>query len=51
MALRVEDLDLAAGVLRVERSFDPKAGHYIAPKSASGRRTVPIPAVLRADRG
>ncbi len=47
MALRVEDVDLAAGVLRVERSFDPKGGHYVSPKSASGRRAVPIPAALR----
>ena len=46
MALRWESVDLAAGVLRVERSWDAKAGE-IEPKSAVGRRTVPIPKVLR----
>lgn len=45
MALRWTDVDLAAGVLRVERSWDIKAG-FIEPKSNQGRRTVPIPAVL-----
>lgn len=33
------------GVIRVERSWDERAGE-IEPKSAAGRRTVPIPAVL-----
>jgi len=47
MALRWEDLDLSAGVIRVERSWDAKEGE-IEPKSAVGRRTVPIPLVLRA---
>jgi len=45
-ALRVEDVDLAAGVIRVERAWDPKVGP-VAPKSRAGRRQVPIPAVLR----
>jgi integrase len=45
-ALRWEDVDLAAGRLRVERSWDPVEG-VIAPKSKAGRRTVPIAAVLR----
>jgi integrase len=45
-ALRWEDLDLAAGVIRVERSWDPRVGP-IEPKSRSGRRAVPIAAVLR----
>ncbi len=36
----------AAGVIRVERSWDPVEG-VIAPKSRTGVRTVPIPAVLR----
>jgi integrase len=46
MALRWEDLDLSAGLIRVERSWDAKEGE-IEPKSAVGRRTVPIPSVLR----
>jgi len=46
MALRWDDVDLAAGVIRVERSWDAKQGE-IAPKSAVGRRTVPIASVLR----
>jgi integrase len=46
MALRWEDVDLAEGVIRVERSWDVKAG-VIEPKSRAGVRQVPIPAVLR----
>ena len=45
-ALRWSDVDLAGGVLRVERSWDVKAG-VIEPKSFAGRRKVPIAAVLR----
>jgi integrase len=45
-ALRIEDVDLAAGRIAVKRSWDPKEGP-IAPKSRAGRRTVPVPAVLR----
>jgi integrase len=45
-ALRVEDVDLAAGRIRVERSWDVQEGP-VEPKSRAGRRTVPIPAVLR----
>jgi integrase len=45
-ALRWEDVDLAAGVIRVERSWDDKEGE-ITPKSAVGKRKVPIPGVLR----
>jgi integrase len=41
MALRWADVDLANGVLHVERSYDPKAGEYVEPKSRSGRRRVP----------
>jgi integrase len=44
--LRWEDLDLGAGVIRVERSWDVRVG-AVEPKSRAGRRTVPIPAVLR----
>ena len=45
-ALRVEDVDLAAGVIRVERGWDPAEG-VIELKSKAGRRSVPIAAVLR----
>ena len=45
-ALRWSDLDLATVVIRVERSWDAKEG-YVEPKSRAGRRTVPIPVVLR----
>ncbi|MHB8649676.1 MAG: site-specific integrase [Gaiellaceae bacterium] len=45
-ALRPEDVDLEAGVIRVERSWDPLAGLF-EPKSRAGRRTVPIVAALR----
>lgn len=45
-ALRWQDVDLAKGVIRVERSYDEK-GSIIEPKSRSGRRTVPLASVLR----
>jgi integrase len=45
-ALRVEDVDLAVGVIRVERGWDFKEGP-IELKSNAGRRRVPIPAILR----
>ncbi len=44
--LRWEDVDLAAGVIRVERGWDAAEGE-IEPKSSAGRRKVPITAVLR----
>jgi len=47
MALRWENIDLAAGVIRVERSYDPKAGEYVSPKSRAGTRKVPIASLLR----
>jgi integrase len=47
MALRWEDVDLAGGVLRVERAYDPKDRAYVAPKSRAGRRRVPVAAALR----
>jgi integrase len=47
LALRWEDIELATGVLRVERAFDPVARQYVPPKSRAGRRTVPISAALR----
>jgi integrase len=46
LALRWEDVDLARGVIRVERSWDPQEG-VVAPKSRAARRTVPIANVLR----
>ena len=45
-ALRWEDVDLATGTIRVERSLD-HTGATVAPKSRAGRRTVPIVAALR----
>jgi integrase len=42
-----DDVNLATGTLRVERGWDMVEGEAIAPKSRQGRRTVPIPAVLR----
>jgi len=45
-ALRWIDVDLAGGVIRVERSWDVKEG-VIEPKSTAGRRKVPIAAILR----
>jgi integrase len=44
-ALRLMDLDLEAGLIRVERSFDQRAGP-IEPKSRAGRRRVPVCAPL-----
>ena len=46
LALRWEDVDLGAGVIHVERSWDAKEG-AVEPKSRAGRRTVPIPTALR----
>ena len=45
-ALHREDVDLATGLIRVERGWDEGEGE-VAPKSKQGRRKVPIPAVLR----
>jgi integrase len=45
-ALRWEDIDLANGVIRVERSWDKVVG-AVEPKSRAGRRSVPIAGVLR----
>jgi len=47
MALRWQDIDLASGVIRVERSWDDKSRVFVEPKSRSGRRKVPIAAALR----
>jgi integrase len=45
-ALTDELVDLDSNVLRVQWSWHPKKGR-VAPKSRSGRRTVPVPAALR----
>lgn len=45
-ALRWDDVELAKGVIRVERAWDVREGE-IEPKSRAGRRTVPIAVVLR----
>jgi integrase len=45
-ALRWDDVDLASGVIRVERAWDVQEGP-IEPKSRAARRKVPIPAILR----
>ena len=44
MASQREDVDLASGVVRVERGWDGEVGE-VAPIEA-GRRKVPIPAAL-----
>jgi integrase len=46
-ALRWEDVDLAQGVIRVERSWDFTSSQVVEPKSRAGRRRVPIPSLLR----
>jgi integrase len=47
MALYWNEVDVAAGVIRVERSYDDKGRVEIEPKSRAGRRTVPIVGALR----
>ena len=47
MALRWEDVDLAKGVIHVERAYDEKERVHVEPKSRAGRRTVPIVGALR----
>jgi integrase len=46
LALQWDDVDLAGGVIRVERSWDVKEGP-IEPKSRKGVRRVPISGLLR----
>jgi integrase len=45
-ALRVCDIDLANSVIRVERGWDQYDGP-VKPKSANGRRSIPLNAILR----
>jgi integrase len=46
-ALRWGDVDFEAGLIRVERGWDPKEGP-IEPKSRAGKRRVPLAKPLRA---
>ncbi len=46
LALDWSNINLSAGVLRVERSYDPTSGLYLLPKSKHGIRTVPVTAAL-----
>jgi integrase len=47
-ALQWDDLDLAANLIHVRRSWDRQAG-FVGPKSRSGNRRVPITATLRRE--
>jgi integrase len=47
MALRWDNVDLAVGVIRVERAYDDKSRVEVEPKSRAGRWTVPIVGALR----
>jgi integrase len=44
VALRWEDVDLATGLIRVQRGWDAVEGE-VAPKGRRGKRKVPIPAI------
>ena len=46
-ALDWPNVDLAGGVITVERAYDPKAQLFIAPKSQAAVRRVPLASVLR----
>jgi integrase len=46
-ALRWSDVDLAAGTIRVERSYNREVRQFSTPKTKAGRRTVPIVGRLR----
>ena len=46
-ALRVEDIELSGGVIRIQRAWDRVDG-VIEPKSAAGKREVPLCEHLRA---
>ena len=48
LALRWQDIDLDEGLIHVRRSYDPKAGVYLEPKTRAGLRNVPIPSALRS---
>ena len=42
-----DQVDLGSGIIRVERAWDPKSHQFIGPKSAGGRRRVPVIPILR----
>jgi integrase len=48
LALMWEDVDIAAAQIDVQRSWDIHEGHDVGPKSAVGRRKVPIASRLKA---
>jgi integrase len=51
-ALRRKDIDLSAGTIRVERQLTEITGQGLTfgtPKSAAGRRTVPLPGMILID--
>jgi integrase len=47
LALAWDDVDLATGVIRVQRAYDDKDRVEVEPKSRAGRRIVPIVGALR----
>ena len=47
LALRWEDVDIPGGQIHVTRSWDVNEGYDVGPKSAIGRRRVPIAARLK----
>jgi integrase len=47
IGLRRQDIDLANGVIRVERGWDMVEDEAVAPKSRQGKRRVPIHTILR----
>jgi len=51
LALRLKDVDLAAGLVRIERSLEQIKGalHFKQPKTKNGRRTVTIPPWIVAE--
>ena len=51
LALRLKDVDLAAGLVRIERSLEQIKGalHFKQPKTKNGRRTVAIPPWIAAE--
>jgi integrase len=48
LALRWEDVDIVAGQINVTRSWDVAEGYDVGPKSAVGRRKVPMASRLKS---
>jgi integrase len=48
LGLQYGDVDLSAGTIRVARSWDAPSRSFVDPKSAAGRRLVPVARELRA---